>query len=779
MTLLLLALAGLAIPGIIVAARYTDGRSWRRSLIATELHLPVGLQVDDIAAWLDSVAAATYRPRLSLVPMPPIALEVIGSPRGIAHFLLLPKQTKDKFLRGLQAALPGVRMTPQSDYFDRRPYCTVAAEALLTTHRRPLAHERAAAASRALLAALQPVGVGQAILIQWIFTSSGTLAPIASAAGRNRGELPAWLAADDLTDGEAIRAARLKQADGLLLHATLRVGVKASSKAAALALFSRAWGPHHTLNASGVQLIRRWWLWSAWAGARLRQLTVPALNWPLLINSREAAALLPLPVGDVALPGLSLGIARQLPPPPGMPKHGVQIGHTNYPSLHQPLRLAPIDRLQHLHAVGPTGVGKSTLLANMVVQDIADGHGVIVLDPKGDLCTDILDRVPEHRAQDVIVLDPAAEPSVGLNVLQAAHDEHSRELVVDHVIHIWHELYKDFWGPRTEDILRGALLTLINTRAADGSAFTLVETVNLLTDNALRRSVIAQPGVPAGLQSFWQWYQAMKPADRLKTIGPILNKLRAAVLRTPLRLMLGQSNGLDLSQVLADRKVLLVPLSKGTLGAETSGLLGTLLLATVWQAALARVRLPAEARHPIFVYIDEAQDVLKLPVDLADMLAQARGLGVGFTLAHQHLGQIDNKQVKAALLGTVRSQIVFQCLRDDAATLAKSFEPRLRADDLMNLPAFEMAVRPCVNGERLAPLTGRTVPLPPAIRDGQSLARTSRHRYGSARAAVEDALRSRARPPATTDTSSRPVERGTAKPFGRTRRDSTAPGEGS
>src|SRR5205814_8228908 len=138
----------------------------------------------------------------------------------------------------------------------------------------------------------------------------------------------------------------------------------------------------------------------------------------------------PLPLGEVALPGLTLGLARQLPPPPGMPAEGVQIGIANYPDMDGPLRLAVQDRLHHLHVLGPTGVGKSTLLANLILQDITAGHGVVVIDPKGDLCSDILARVPADRAEDVIVLDPAStDRPIGFNILQAAHDEQARELV--------------------------------------------------------------------------------------------------------------------------------------------------------------------------------------------------------------------------------------------------------------------------------------------------------------------------------------------------------------
>lgn len=281
----------------------------------------------------------------------------------------------------------------------------------------------------------------------------------------------------------------------------------------------------------------------------------------------------------------------------------------------------------------------------------------------------------------------------------------------------------------------------------------------------------------------------MLPADRLKVIGPILNKLRAATLRTPLRLMLGQSEGLDLAGVLSERRVLLVPLSSGTLGAETAGLLGTLLLATLWQAVLGRVALPASDRHPVLVFVDEAQAVLKLPVDLADMLAQARGMGVSFTLAHQHLGQIEDRAVKSALLGTVRSQVVFQAMREDAAALAPSYAPRLTADDLMGLARYEFAMRPLVDGQTLAPLTGSTLPLPPASRDGAALAEASRARYGRPRTDVEAALKVRGKAPEdeqpkprrrnakSGNTDSSPDKPAKRQPFGRRRKAADGNGD--
>ncbi|GHG55020.1 hypothetical protein GCM10018980_40160 [Streptomyces capoamus] len=246
--------------------------------------------------------------------------------------------------------------------------------------------------------------------------------------------------------------------------------------------------------------------------------------------------------------------------------------------------------------------------------------------------------------------------------------------------------------------------------------------------------------MPDSVRPFWYAYEQMSDNERTNVIGPSLNKLRQFLTRTPLRLMLGQSDGIDVADVFTKRRILLVQLSKGTLGTETAQLLGALLVASLWQATLSRAGIPAEHRRPAYLYLDEFQDVLKLPLDVADMLAQARGLGVGVVLANQHLGQLP-ESVKTAVLGTVRSSVVFQLDYDDAQTLSKRFAP-LTADDLMGFDAYEVALRLSVGGRVLSPVTGTTLPLP-AERVGVDIASLSRERYGTPRAVVEAAFKTR------------------------------------
>jgi type IV secretory pathway TraG/TraD family ATPase VirD4 len=394
------------------------------------------------------------------------------------------------------------------------------------------------------------------------------------------------------------------------------------------------------LNAPGVRVVRRYLSSSVVAG-RIARIAVPAVIWPLILNTRELTGLLGMPLGDAILPGLPKGGARQLPPAQAMPTSGSVVALSTYPGMtSRRLALSASDRLQHTWVIGPTGVGKSTLLAAQIGQDIQAGRGVVVIDPKGgDLIRDVLDRVPPARTSDVMVLDPSAtDQPVGLNLLDMARGEHAEELAVDHLVHLMASLWHSSWGPRTSDVLRNALLTLTYTRAADGTRFTLVELPELLLNPAFRRFVVAQPGVPSAVRPFWTGFEAMSDGERAQVIGPSLNKLRSLTTRTALRLMLGQSGGVRLDEVFTRRRIILVSLPAGVIGSDTAALVGSLVMAGLWQATLARVAVPAERRHPVMVYLDEFQTVVRLPVDLADMLAQARGLGVGLVLAHQYLG---------------------------------------------------------------------------------------------------------------------------------------------
>ncbi|NUL28412.1 type IV secretory system conjugative DNA transfer family protein [Streptomyces lunaelactis] len=724
MLAVLLASGGLAILGLILGARWLDALAWRRRLVAYQLRLPTGLTAEQVSGWLTSVAADSHHW--------PVGIEIEASRQGIAFYLLVSSSHETSTLARLRSALPGVRADLEPDYLAARPAVRTAREFKLTSSQRPLAADRAQSAVTSLLSGLHSFAHGESVRVQWLLSGGRVFLPGKEDAG------------------ELARAVRAKNA-APVFNAVARVAVTAPSRARAVNLSVRVTNALKVLDAPGVSVLPRLLPLST-VTTRLYNRAVPLTVWPMRLNTHEVAGLLGFPLGNLHLPGLELGRARQLPPPQDMARSGLVLAASNFPGAQdRPLALRTSDRLRHLHLIGPTGVGKSTLIANAALQDIGHGDGLLLMDPKSDLVAEVLARVPDPRTKDVIVLDPSATDfPIGFNVLQVGRSEHERELVVDHVVHVFSELWRSSWGPRTSDVLRTCLLTLTHTRAHDGSAFALTEVPELLLNPAFRKFVTAQTSVPDSVRSFWAAYEHMSEGERAQVIGPSMNKLRSLTTRTSLRLMLGQSKGIDLADVFTKRSVVLVALSKGTVGTETAHLLGSLLMAALWQTTLARAAVPAEKRRPAWAYLDEFQDVLRLGTDgeLADMLAQARGLGLGLTLAHQYLDQLP-RQVQAAVLGTARSQVAFQLDHDDARALEKRFAPALTAADLTGLPAYEIAVRPSINGQTRPPTTGLTYPLSEPTHDPAVLAEQSRQRYGTPRADVEAALRSRIETPAS------------------------------
>jgi hypothetical protein len=725
------ATAGLAVVGVVLLVRWLESLLWRRQLVAYRLELPRRLTHDQVSGWLAALGAATRHI--------PVVIEVVATDRGISHFMAMPRFHARLLLSQARNMLPGLSAEEVPEYLEDEIIVRAAGELRLTSTSHPLGEDRASSASGALLSALQPLGRGQTISISWVLAGTTTPHP----AGLTK-------LAPDLA-----RFRRLKQRSPLI-RAVVRVSVSGAPPRIARALLYRVYSSMRVLDGPGSALVRRVLPWRVVA-ARIRDRDIPITVWPAILNTRELAGLLGLPLGDMKAPGLTVGAGRQLPPPPDLPRKGLVIAHSNYSGMtSRPLALKRADLLQHLYLLGPTGSGKSTEIENLAIQTARLGDGIFVVDPKADLCEEIMARLPEDRAQDVILLNPAAtNQPIGFNILQSAHDEHSRELVVDDVVHIFGEIWKSSFGPRTADVLRNALLTLTATKASDGSAFTLAEVAPLLENPSFRRFVTAQLSVPESVRPFWTAFDTMSVGERGQTIGPSLNKLRALTTRTSLRLMLGQSKGLDVADVFTKRRILLASLNKGVVGTETAQLLGSLLVAGLRNAALRRAAIPKEKRRPAWAFLDEFQDVLRMGDDLADGLAQARGLGLGYVLANQYLGQLP-PSTQAAVLGTVRSTIVFQLDYDDARILERRFNPSLTVEDLMGLGTYEIAARLCVDRQTRPPVTGKTLPLDEPIRDAFALTQASRERFGVPRADVEAGLRARV-----------PVARSSASRIGR------------
>lgn len=706
------------------------------------LRLPAGLEEQTLTRLMGAVSS-DLRPTGMFQPRPVVRLRVRGSGGQIEHYLDVGHSSARVVAR-LRSLVPSARLEPLDGALDFGP--TEAVELRLNTTHRPLRVDRAAEISSALLGVLAEAGSGELVELQW-FLSGGRAAAPAQRIPRSDRErstverLVAPRPASWHEEAADVRAEALKQSEPLLL-AVGRIGARAKSPGRARHLVSGVLRSLQMANAPGVALGVKPSL-SATARKHFAAGSVPSIEWPLLLNAQEVASLSGWPVGQTTTPGLSLGAARHLPAVRSLTERtpgAVRIGEGTHPGTPSPIFLGRTERLSGVHIVGPTGTGKSTLLANTAIQSIEAGDSVVVLDPKGDLVTDLLGRIPEQRHDDVVVLDPSdSERPVGFNPLQVSGVP--GDVAVDHTVSIFADLFRRSWGPRTADVLRASLLTL---QAGPGS--TLLDLPTLLSSPSFRQPRIDALPAHHPARSFWAWYEALSAAERSAAIGPLMNKLRAFTLRDSVRGVIGQPNpAFGVEDVFRKRRILVAPLSAGLLGEEASQLVGSLLVARLWQAAQSRASIPAERRRPVWLLLDEFQTFMRLATPIGDVLARSRGLGLGTVLAHQHLGQL-SPEVQADVLANARSRLVFQTGHKDARTLAREL-PGVEPDDLTHLEPFELYARLLASSQAVATASARSLPLPPVTSDADQLRRLSRERWGVDRAEIDERL-SEASPPA-------------------------------
>jgi Type IV secretion-system coupling protein DNA-binding domain len=646
---------------------------------------------------------------------PVVALEAVADSGEVSYRLATLRPALSAVQAVLTHTLPGTVLTEPMT--ERRPV-QLAMQLKASTRHRALRTDNPEATVRAVLSALAQTCKGEQAVVQLLFgpprvplaipthSPSSIVAPWYQAAWRGNG---------GQVDSEKRRALRDKVSDHGFA-CTLRIGVTAASAARRRALVLGLLAAIRTSEAAGVTLRLK-------PDQERRLNTAGRPLWfALRLNVNELLALAAWPLGSDDLPGLPAAHPKPLPPAPGTTGAQRVIARATAPGVDAQLALQARAALQHLHVIGPTGVGKSVLLGRLIMQDIIAGRAVVVIEPKGDLVDDVLARIPDRRRDDVVVLDAADSAPVGLNPL--ADHQGRPEVTADLLLSVFKALYADAWGPRTQDILHACLLTL--GRRDDA---TLVMLPLLLTNPGFRRSLTTGLRDPLALEPFWAWYDNLTEGERAQVIAPLMNKLRQWLLRPSLRAVLGQRQPrFHLRQVFTERKILLVPLRKAILGPEAASLLGSLVVAQLWQTIQARAGIPATKRHPVMVYIDEVQDYLHLPTDLGDALAQARGFGVGFTLAHQFLGQLP-LPMRAAVLSNTRSKVCFQLAQEDAVQLAKG-HPELGPEDFTSLGRFQVYASLFARGAVTPYASGQTLPPSAPSGDPQRIKQLSRERYG-------------------------------------------------
>ena len=459
-------------------------------------------------------------------------------------------------------------------------------------------------------------------------------------------------------------------------------------------------------------------------------------HFPLQLSVKELANFLLLPAGEEELPGTP-GLHPKLTLPPHWYRDPTNRQNDRSFAISMDtispkrLSISPKDSLEHTICLGPTGSGKSTAMLHLILADINAGRSVLVLDPKADLINDLLMRIPEKRMGDVVIIDPSDSCPCGFNPL-AFKEYGDPSLIADAILSVLKEIFSDCWGIYTQDVLTAALLTLTGAENA-----TLLWLLPLLTDENFRRRITGKVKDRIALRPFWEQFEALRDTEKRQQISPVLNKLRQLTLRPGLRNILGQAKPkFSLTDLFYKRKIVLVPLNRGLTGGESARLLGSLIVGLTWMLALSRAGIPAEKRHIVEIYIDELQDYISLPTDLSDALAQARGLGVGLTLAHQYRDQLP-LEIRSGVDANARNKIVFGLNSRDAKDMA-AMAPELTAEDFMALPRYQIYTSFQLGGRNIGWVQGRTLPPPPALRDAAELKAKSQAAYGIPAEQIEE-----------------------------------------
>lgn len=382
------------------------------------------------------------------------------------------------------------------------------------------------------------------------------------------------------------------------------------------------------------------------------------------------------------------------------------------------------DRRKHVYIIGKTGVGKSTLIANMAIDDIRKDRGVGIIDPHGDLSETILEYIPKRRMNDVVYLEPFdMERPFSLNVLEIKNRQ-QKDLVASGIVSIFYKLYKDSWGPRLEYILRNVILTLLEAPGA-----TLVDILSLLANADYRKKVVSELTDPV-LKNFWEKEYAKMP-DRLKAeaISPIQNKVGQFVTSRMIRNIIGKTkSSIDLENIMNEGKILILNLSQGKLGEDNTALLGAMIITQMQLAAMNRSFMKEHERKDFFLYVDEFQNFATN--SFIKILSEARKYRLSLTLANQYIEQLE-EDVQRAIFGNVGTLMSFVVGARDAYILSKEYGEIYTESDLVSLGKFEAVLKLSIDGMTSQPFPAKTLPLPSLKNDNrEKIVKLSKEKFG-------------------------------------------------
>lgn len=702
------------------------------------LTFPYDVQPEAVSAFVTALSGLSGSMWFGMPNGPTIAFELLATDRGILHRLRVPSKYASYVGTELRALVPGVRVDVLRDdptaTHDAPEEWQHAVEIGATRPSQSLRIADVSAVSATVLASAQPLHRGEAVLLQLVVMPIRPEKPPSVAVRRPMSPLTnrwsVWRAMSVFgpqAAGDELRDRRDKLSEPNLLG-VLRVAARSRPTESqpdpvprAVQLVERLGHALRAVNSPYTALRRR--PVPVRVACRRATNATGLLVYPLQLSASELA-IIGWPLGGPNVPGLPAPRSRQIPATEVIPRTGGKVvAISNVPGAHRPLVLRPVQACQHLCTTGPVGVGKTTLLSSLLAQDAARGHGICMVESKGDLFRLAVDLIPQHRLDDTIILDVTDRSRpVGFNVLADGEPGGA----VERICGVFEQLYHDTRSVWVRDVLYMGLCTL-----ARDPRYTFVDLAPLLhplteTESDWRAGVIRSV-TDKELANFWRRFIDLSDAAQQRMAQPVMDRIWQLNARPDIRNIIGQSvSSFDMRDVVRDGKLLLVNLAG--LPETTAALVGTLMLSSLWSAVQA-VGGHGGLPQPYFLYLDEFQSFLNLPLSPQEMLVKARSFKLGMVLAHQNLQQLPF-ELRAAVQANCRSKVVFQLSSDDAHSFAREFGRLVTADDFMTLGAYEVIWRLATDAGVSQPVTAVTQP--PATPTGlaTTVLNRSRNRYG-------------------------------------------------
>lgn len=407
---------------------------------------------------------------------------------------------------------------------------------------------------------------------------------------------------------------------------------------------------------------------------------------------------------------------------------------TNYRNQMRRFGIKVDDRRRHMYVIGKTGMGKTTMLENMVLHDIYNGHGLGIVDPHGDFAEKIVDYIPSHRINDVVYINPSdVEYPIGFNILEVENEE-QKHLVAAGLMGIFKKIWPDVWSSRMEYILNNTLLALL-----DYPGSTLLGINRMLSDKKYRKRVVSKLTDPV-IKSFWQTeFASWEDRYRKEAVAPIQNKIGQFLSASVIRNMVAQvKSTINIREAMDSRKIVIMNLSKGRIGEDNSRLLGGMLITKIQLAAMERVDTPEKDRQDFFLYVDEFQNFATQ--SFANILSEARKYRLSLIMAHQYVAQL-TEEVRDAVFGNVGTIVSFRVGAADALLLAAEYAPTFTEEDLVNLSKYNIFLKLMIDGVASQPFSAATMPpIGHPTGNAEKVIRVSRERYAKKREEIEDKI---------------------------------------